>query len=245
VRLSILEKRKYRKHISSDKDLITKNPSPALSEALKAARINLMYSLSDIEGGKCVLVTSALAAEGKTTSCTNLAVSLAQTESRVLLVDADMRRPRIHSYLGLKNKEGIANYLGGFCELKDIIIRMDEHNLDVITAGNLPPNPTELLASKKMQNFIALAKENYDYILFDTPPVNIVADSLTLARLVSNVVFVCKCGASITSEIKKALSSLKFADAKILGFITIDAHEKKKKKGSYSGYYYYYSDDES
>lgn len=230
---------KKRRHILSDADLITKNTNPLLTEALKTARTNLMYALADIERGKCVLVTSALAAEGKTTTCINLAVSLAQTEHRVLLVDADLRRPRVHHYLNLKNKEGLSNVLGGFSELDAVIYHMDDINLDCITAGNLPPNPTELLSSKNMKKFIQTVKERYDYILFDTPPVNIVADSSALAQLVENVVFVCKCGISVTTEIKKALSALKFANAKILGFITIQSRKKKKKSKDYTGYYYY------
>ena len=229
----------HRRHVLSDADLITKNSSPALSEALKGARTNLMYALADIDGGKCVFMTSALAAEGQTTTCINLAVSLAQTESRVLLIDSDLRRPRIHTYLNIKNKEGLANYLGGFCELEAIVNHLSDLNLDCITAGNLPPNPTELLSSKKMKSFIEFVKGKYDYILFDTPPVNIVADSLALAQLVENVIFVCKCGVSLTTEIQKALSALKFANAKVLGFITIETNRKKKKSKDYSGYYYY------
>lgn len=227
-----------KKHVLSDADFITKHPSPALSESLKAARTNLMYALAHAEGGKCVFLTSALPGEGKTTTCINLAVSLAQTESRVLLIDADLRCPRIHTYLNLKNKEGLANYLGGFCELNAIVNHLDDVNLDCITAGSLPPNPTELLSSKKMQNFIETIKEQYDYILFDTPPVNIVADASALAKLVENAVFVCKCDSSLNSEIQKALSTLKFANAKVLGFITIESNRKKKGK-NYSGYYYY------
>ncbi len=228
----------HRKHIRSDNDLITKNSSPALSEALKSARTNLIYTLSDTEGGKCVLITSALAAEGKTTTCINLAVSLAQTEARVLLIDSDLRRPRVHSYLDLKNKEGLANFLGGFCELNAVVNHLENLNLDCITAGSLPPNPTELLSSKKMQNFIQTIKEQYDYIIFDTPPVNVVADSLALAKLAENVVMVCKCGVSLTNEIQKAITSLKFAQAKVLGFITIETSRKRSKAKDYSGYYY-------
>ena len=239
MRLPNLKIKKHKRHILSDADLITKNSSPALSEALKSARTNLIYALSDTDGGKCVLMTSALAAEGKTTTCINLAVTLAQTEYRVLLVDSDLRRPRVHTYLNIKNKEGLANFLGGFCELNVVINHIDEINLDCITAGNLPPNPTELLSSKKMQSFIETVKEQYDYIIFDTPPVNIVADSLALTQVVENVVFVCKCGCSLTTEIQKALSALNFANAKILGFITIETSQKKKKTKNYSGYYYY------
>lgn len=235
---AFLRKQTNQRHVLSDNDLIFKSSSPALSEALKAARINLMYALSDNDAGKCVLVTSASPAEGKTTSCINLAVSLAQTECRVLLIDTDMRRPRIHNCLDIKNKEGLANYLGGFADLSSIINHIENLNLDVITAGNLPPNPTELLASKKMTHLMETVKQEYDYILLDTPPVNIVADAMTLTQIVENVVFVCKCGCSITTEVKKALSALKFANAKVLGFITIDAPQKKKNNENYSGYYY-------
>ncbi len=242
MEISFLKKQKQQKHNLSDLDLITKNSSPVLTEALKSARTNLMYSLSDLDSGKCMIVTSALSAEGKTTTSINLAVSLAQTECRVLLVDADMRRPRVHQYLDIRNKEGLANYLGGFCELDNIICHLEKWNLDVVTAGNLPPNPTELLSSKKMQQFVATVKEQYDYILFDTPPVNIVADTITLTRLVDKIVFVCKCGVSITQEIAKAVSAIKFANAKMLGLISIDSHTKKKHSNNYSRYYskYYY-----
>lgn len=234
------KKQATQKHISSDNGLILKSSNPALTEALKSARINLMYALSNEDAGKCVLITSASPSEGKTTSCVNLAVSLAQTECRVLLIDTDMRRPRIHQCLDMKNKAGLANYLGGFSELSSIITHIEGLNLDVITAGNMPPNPAELLGSKKMQHLIETVKQDYDYILLDTPPVNVVADTMTLTQLVENVVFVCKCGCSLTADVKKALSALKFANAKVLGFITINAPQKKKNDDNYSGYHYYY-----
>lgn len=223
-------------HVQSENDLITKNSSPVLSEALKLARTNLMYALSDIEGGKCLLLTSSLAGEGKTTTCINLAVSLAQTEARVLLIDADMRCPRMHTYLGLENKEGLANFLSGFADLESVIRRLDQYNLDCITAGAIPPNPAEMLSSKKMKSFIEEAKEHYDYIIFDTPPVNIVADAQVLASLVKNVVFVLKCGKSLMTEVKKAIATLKFADAKILGFVAIEKNQKKQSQ-HYASYY--------
>lgn len=228
-------------HILSDSDLITKNPNPALSEAFKAARINLMYTLSDLEEkGKAFLVTSAFSAEGKTTTCINLAVTLAQTEAKVLLVDADLRKPRIHTYLGIKNKEGLANHLGGFATIESIINRMPEHNFDYITAGDIPPNPAELLSSTKFAKFTEEVKNHYDYVIFDTPPINAVADALSVVASVKNVVLLCRCGVSITSEVKKAVSAMEFAQAKILGFITIDSNQKKiDNYDTYSGYYYY------
>ena len=133
-------------HILSDADLIIKNPNSMLAESLKAARTNLMYTLADEEGGKALLVTSAFSAEGKTTTCINLAATLAQTDAKVLLIDADMRKPRVHTCLGVKNTEGLANHLGGFSDI-ETIIKKSEFDFDYITAGNIPPNPAELLSS--------------------------------------------------------------------------------------------------
>ncbi len=227
-------------HTSSDADLVIKNPSPLLSEAIKAARTNLMYTLADIEGCKTVMFTSAFSAEGKTTTCINVASALAQVEAKVLLIDADLRCPRVHAYLDAKNKDGLANYLGGFAPIESIIHTMKEFNFDYITAGNIPPNPAELLSSKKFGDFLEKVKEKYDYVIIDTPPVNAVADGLSVASNVENVVVVCRCGVSDTNEMKKAVSALEFAHSKILGFITIDAKTKKAKKyKAYSGYYAY------
>lgn len=227
-------------HVLSDVDLITKNPSSSLSEAIKAARTNLMYTLADVEGCKTVMVSSAFSAEGKTTTCINIAATLAQIEAKVLLIDADLRRPRIHTYLDVKNKEGLANHLGGFASIESIIGRMQEFNFDYITAGNIPPNPAELLSSKKFSDFLEQVKEKYDYVIIDTPPVNAVADALSVASVAENVLLVCRCGVSVTKEVKKAVSALEFAHAKILGFVTIDAQTKKTKSyETYSGYYAY------
>ncbi len=234
------KKNKMDSHIISDVDLITKNPSSSLSEALKATRTNLMYTLSDIEGCKTVMVTSAFSAEGKTTTCINIAATLAQIEAKVLLVDADLRRPRVHTYLDVKNTEGLANHLGGFAPIDKVVRRMEEFNFDYITAGNIPPNPAELLSSKKFGDFIDTVKAKYDYIIIDTPPVNAVTDALSVASRAKNVVFVCRCGISVTKEVQKAIAALEFTNAKILGFISIDAQNKKTKSyETYSGYYCY------
>lgn len=232
--------RKHHSHDISDKELITRNPDASLTEALKVARTNLMYTMSDVEGGKAVLVTSAFSAEGKTSTCINLAATLAMTDVKVLLVDADLRKPRVHAYLGVKNTEGLANHLGGFADVNSIIKRIDEFNFDYITAGNIPPNPAELLASGKFAEFVDSVKDRYDYIIFDTPPVNAVTDALSVLKYIKNVVFICRCGVSTTTEVKKAISALEFAQAKILGFITIDAQSRRADYyDTYSGYYYY------
>lgn len=230
-------KKKNLERIMSNTDLITKNDDPMLLEALKSARTNLMYSLADTEGGKCIVITSCAAAEGKTTTCINLAVSLAQTEARVLLVDADLRRPRMHTYLDIKNKMGLSNCLGGFCELDDVIHHIEDLNLDCITAGDLPPNPAELLSSKKIKALVSTVKERYDYILFDTPPINLVTDASALLRLTEHALLVCKCGTTVTTEMKTAISKLEFANAKILGFVTIAQKNSTKRIKHYHAYY--------
>lgn len=236
-----LKKKNYNTHTISDKELIIKNADPSLSEAFKATRTNLMYALTDTEGCKLLLVTSAFSAEGKTTTCINLATTLAQTDARVLLVDTDLRKPRVHAYLGVINEGGLTNYLGGFASIDSIIRRFEEYNFDFVTAGDIPPNPAEILSSKKFKQFVEEVKKRYDYIIFDTPPVNAVTDALSVVKEVKNVVFVCRLGVSVSTEIKKAISSLEFTQAKILGIITISSKDRRHEYFSaYSEYYYYY-----
>jgi len=239
--MSFSFRKKKSLHVASDNNLITKNPDPILSEALKSARINIMYTLSDEEeGAKMLMVTSAFSAEGKTTTSVNLATTLAQTQSKVLLIDADLRKPRVHEYLDAKNINGLSNHLGGFADIDSIICHADGFNFDYIVAGDIPPNPAELLSSNKFLDFVNSIKEKYDYILFDTPPVNAVADALAIVPTVKNVVFVCRCGVSVTKEVQKAVSALEFTKAKILGFITIDSHQKKADYYQmYQSYYNY------
>ncbi len=242
MNLPFLKHKKKHLHHISDVELVTKNPDPSLAEALKSARTNLMYALAEEgEGGKPFLVTSAFSAEGKTSTCINLAATFAQTDAKVLLVDADLRKPRLHTYLGVKNKQGLANHLGGFSTIESIINREPQYDFDYITAGDLPPNPAELLSSNKLVHFVNEIKNHYDYIIFDTPPVNAVTDALSVVSSIKNVLFICRCGISVTHEVKKAISALEFAQAKILGFITINAENKTKKDryNDYSSYYYY------
>jgi len=229
-----------RKTISPADRVLGFNSTFAMTESYKSIRTNIMYSMPKTNSGKVLVITSATPDDGKTTTCTNLALTFAQTGAKVLLIDCDLRKPRIHRHLSLERKDGISNVLCGFAELDKAIKRNVRDNLDVLTSGETPPNPVELLGSAEFEEMINTLKEKYDYILFDTPPVNAVADALAIVPTVKNVVFVCRCGISVTKEVQKAISALEFTNAKILGFITIDAHQKKADYyQKYSSYYNY------
>lgn len=209
----------------------------SISEAYRATRTNIGFVLTD-EGCKCIAVTSPSPSEGKTTNCLNIAITFGLTGAKVLIVDADLRRPRINRLLNLKQKPGVTNILGGFCQIKEGIKSTQYKNVDAITSGDIPPNPAELLASKRMEQLIEVLKEYYDYIFFDCPPVNVVTDATVMSKYVNGVIIVVRQGATTLDTTNKAVESLTFAGAKILGFIFNDV----SKTGSAYRYKYKYKD---
>ncbi len=213
----------------------------AVVEAFKTVRTNMMFSLSEVEGGKVVLLTSSGPCEGKSTCALNVAVNFAKMGKKTLLIDADLRKPRIHKVLGLK-EEGLTNYLGGFVELSKAILHVKEYDLDVMVCGTIPPNPSELLGSNKMKKMIEQLKEEYEYILIDTPPVNTVTDAAILSEVSNGIVMVVREGATTYAELSKAISTLEFASAKILGIVVNDSlmdSQGYKYRGKYSKTYRY------
>lgn len=231
------KKKQTTQELDLNKILQPDSSSFSTVEAYKVARTNIMFSLAEETGCKKIVVTSALPAEGKTTSTLNLGIVFAQVDARVLVVDADLRRPKIHQYLGEKNKEGLADYLAGFAGLKDIIRTREDLHLDYISSGHIPPNPAELLSSSKMEEMLSELSESYDYILIDTPPVTVVADALVLAKLVSGVLVIAKQKQTPHDALKKTMASLEFAEAKVLGFLI---NETVQEKRYYSKKYYKY-----
>lgn len=191
----------------------------SVTEAYKALRTNINFSIPG-SGCKSFLITSAVLSEGKTTTSTSLALTIAQTESRVVIVDADMRRPKVHTKFKMVNKVGLSNYLSGMSTLDEAIQKVEgEDHLDIISAGLLPPNPAELLASPEMETLVEELKKRYDYVILDTPPVDIVADALPLTKLVDGVVLVVRYHQSVHPELAAAVERLEFAGAHILGFV--------------------------
>ena len=188
-------------------------------EAYKAIRTNLIFSLpKDI---KCptVLFTSAVPGEGKTTTSVNTAITVAQASTKTIILDCDIRKPRIHTKFGLTNEIGMSNVLSGLASLEEAVRPTGKENLWTITSGVLPPNPAELLASEAMAELIKRLKESFEYIVIDSTPVNIVADALSLTKIADGVVVVAKQNSTTHPYLKEALSKLEFVDAAVLGIV--------------------------
>lgn len=214
---------------------VLNNPSAAFAENFKTIRTSVMLSSSKAPL-RHLLVTSMAPSEGKTTSVVNLALSIAMTGKHVLLIDADMRKPRIHKIFRLGNKKGLSNYLAGIATDR-IIKKSSQPNLDIITAGPIPPNPAELLTSPRAFKLIHLAEMKYDLILFDSPPILTVSDGLNIAKLVQGTLLVARAGQTSNEMFQKGRRLLETIGAKITGVI-LNGSEINKNNYYYYGSYY-------
>lgn len=215
--------------IDVEKELnILQDTSPFyVKEAYKMLRTNIMFSISD-EKCRKILITSPNQHEGKSITSINLGIAFAQNNAKVLLIDCDLRIPIIARKLEISAVPGLSNTLIGLSETKDVIHHM-KNGLDVIPSGEIPPNPSELLGAAKMTKLIQELEDYYDYIILDTPPINVVSDSLNLLHLVSGVVLVVRCNVTNQESINAALNKLKMAGTKILGFVVTSAPNIQKK----------------
>ncbi len=207
-------------------------------EAFRSLRTSLVFTAGAGES-RVIAVTSSQPLEGKTTTACNLATALALGGSRVLLVDADMRRPGLHQIMGVENAIGLSHLLVGQSRVREAVQRTAEPNLFVITAGRTPPNPSELLASERMKSFIAnLSQGPFEWIVFDTPPVLAVTDAVVLAGAVSAVVFVI--GSEMTRRVhaERALATLRAGKPKSIG-VVLNRVDFDRNKYYYSRYYGY------
>ena len=214
--------------------LITKiSPRSPISEQYRTVRTNLQFASAD-EEIQTLLLTSAGPSEGKSMTTANLAVVYAQQGKKVLLIDADLRKPTIHYTFRLDNLKGLSNVLVGDIPLQEAVVPSAVQDLDLISCGPIPPNPSELLGSKRMQRMIAEARELYDVIIFDTPPVLAVTDAQILSAFVDGSILVVRSKRTETESAQKAVESLKAVNAKILGTVLNDRDKKE------SNHYYYY-----
>lgn len=207
-----------------------------VTESYKKARTNLVYSIIK-KGCKKIIVTSPFKSEGKTTTTINVAIALSQqVDTKVLVIDCDLRRPTVHSTMNLKSNKGLANFLNDECELKEIITHCESDNLDFITFGAIPPNPSELLSSDNMSDMVRRLEMVYDYIIFDTPPVNMVVDMIPLIGLSDGIVMVVKHNNTTYPELQRAAETIKRNNGKIVGIIVNEIPTLETSKG---GYYLY------
>lgn len=204
--------------------LIDDNSNFTIREAYKIGRTNIRFALPE-EESSVLIVTSSWPMEGKTTNCINLAIAFSQTGEKTLLIDCDLRKPRIAKVFGIASKMGLSNTLRKFCPVSEAIHTTQYENLFVMPSGHIPPNPAELLSSKEMQDMLAELRKEYRYILIDTPPVNLLADALLLASSASGTVMVARQGVTDHKSLQEALEKLKFSGAKVLGFLLNDAME--------------------
>lgn len=223
------------------KPLITQaeSQSPRV-EAFKHLRTNLQFSRA---GGtsRSLLFTSSLPEEGKTTTSINVAISMAEAGQRVLLIDGDLRRPRVAKYLGLEGSVGLTTYLVGQASVHDVLQPWGPNQLYVLTAGRVPPNPSELLGSEYMKQLIVEAGEEFDVVIIDGPPLLPVADSAVISGLVEGVVLIVGAHKARIPEVERALNSLELVEAEILGVIMNRLSPKKADTYRYT----YYGVDEA
>lgn len=215
----------------------------AASEAYKLLRTNLIFSMADEGKCKIIGVTSALRGEGKSTTAMNLAYTLAQTGKKTLLMEADMRIPVAASTLGIEESPGLSNVLAGLNNLNDALRNgcLNKY-LCVMPAGDIPPNPSELLSSKRMEGMLETLAGAFDYIIMDLPPVNAVSDGLAVSKLLTGMVMVVRQNYCDQHSLGEAMRQMEFLKVKVLGFVMNDSEspEKRYKKYGSSGRYGYY-----
>jgi len=220
--------------LNNRRKLIAKyDPKSPISEQYRNIRTNIIYSSID-EEIRSILVTSSGPGEGKSTTTANLAVVFAQAGKTVLLVDADLRKPTVHYTFNLNNTAGLTSILTNQMELMEAVHQDDEKNLYVLPSGPIPPNPSELLGSKAMSNFLERALEEFDIILFDTPPVMAVTDAQVLANLCHGSILVVGSEKADKDAVVKTKEQLASSTGKILGVVL-----NNKKNDKNSNYYYY------
>jgi protein-tyrosine kinase len=235
VNRSVFNFKKKTKKIGSNKrNLITHfSPRAAISEQYRTIRTNIQFSSVD-ESIRTILVTSSGPEEGKSTTVANLAVVFAQQGKKVLLIDADLRKPTVHYTFQLDNTIGLTNVLTKQTQLDKAAVATLVENLSVLSSGPIPPNPAELLGSKAMEDMLVAALEQFDIVIFDTPPVLAVTDAQILANRCDGTILVVASGKTQIEPAMKSKELLLSSKGKLLGVVL------NRKNAKDSQYYYYY-----
>lgn len=215
------------------------NPKSPIAEAYRSIRTNIEFSNID-KDLKIIMITSTQPNEGKSTVISNLAATFASLENkRVLILDGDLRNPSIHKMFGVSNLSGITDVLTGQKDVSKCIESTKIEGLDILKVGKVPPNPSEMLQSNKMKNFIDVVKEYYDYVFIDAPPIGVVTDASIISQYADGVILLVGCNETDIEAAKLSKERLEKVGANILGVVL----NKFESEGSAYGYYgYYYGD---
>lgn len=219
--------------MASRRQILNSNSPFAVREAYKTLRTNIRFALRE-KGCKRFCVTSAMPGEGKSITILNLAISIAETGKKVLLIDADMRRPALIRLLVEKGTPGLSNVLAGIVDEQEAIRPGLYPNLDVMFSGDVPPNPSELLSSERMQAMVENLSNIYDYILIDTPPVGVVSDACIVGNLLDGVLLLVRQGRSRRDCVNHAMGQLKLTGVKLIGVVL---NGVPRESGKHYGYY--------
>ena len=219
-------------------NLVTQNdPKNPAAEAYRVIRTSIQFAQAGKEL-KTIAITSCTPNEGKSMTVANLAIVLTQAGKSVLIMDCDMRNPTVHKNFNLSNKVGLSSCISMGTAVADAVQETGIEGLDALTAGVIPPNPSELLGSERMQNILQRAKKEYDYVLIDTPPVLPVTDSLVLGSMVDGLILVIDSGEVKVEMAREVKNQLVHAGANILGVVLNKVRSEHHGYGY--GYYYYY-----
>ncbi len=214
------------------------NPKSQIAEHCRSIRTNLLFMSPD-KPLKALLVTSSMPQEGKTTVALNVAISMAQSGEKTLIVDTDMRRPRVHKALGITARKGISTVLVGEETIDDVVVETQVEGLHCIPCGATPPNPSELLHTKRFREFLAEVLTRYDKVVFDSPPVGAVTDPVILSKSVDGTILVVKAGVTARQLLAKTGRVLEDVNANVLGVVLNDIDPERRTYGGYYHYYYY------
>ena len=218
--------------------LAEKEPTDLAVEMLRNLRTSLYFNLSEASN-KAVMISGPSPGVGKSFISVNLATVCALAGQKVLLVDADMRRGYLHRYMNKTNKDGLSEYLSGQSALSDVVFSSSIENLDVVTRGKTPPNPSELLHHQRLQALVDEASNDYDLIIFDTPPILAVTDAAIVGQVTGNTLLVCRFDKTSKREIEHATSRLARDGSKVTGAVLNGVEKRLSNYYGYGGYYGY------
>ncbi|WP_420871084.1 CpsD/CapB family tyrosine-protein kinase [Lacticaseibacillus chiayiensis] len=210
-------------------------PKHVVSEQFRTVRTNIEFAGAALDRCQVVMFTSSAMSEGKSTVSANVAVTWAQAEKKVLLIDCDLRRPTVHATFRTLNLEGLTTVLTGKLPAEDVVEKTFVNNMDIVTSGPIPPNPSELLNSKRMSELITWARGKYDIVVLDAPPVLAVSDVQVLIPQTDGVIIVANLNKTLKGDLRRTVEVLKLGKAKILGAV-----ERVKSKHGDRGYGYGY-----